>query len=669
MLKCKQIVANALCLILLTSSQTFARDEPVVELDAIVITAPREHPSLEASSPEAPSTAIHVGKTEPLADSAADLAGRLTGVHATDHGGLEAATSVSIRGSSRSQVSVHLDGVPLESASGGGVNLSEIGASGLSAVEVYKSFAPSEFGAGAVGGVINLKSRAIARGPRHRYDLGFGSFMTLLTGAEVSHGGNKGDFLFRADYRQTSGNFTFLDNNGTPLNPSDDRRVKRANNEMKSAHPYLKWVYRFDGRTRMDVVTHFFQTSAGVPGLENFQSQTAGKSLTEWMGRIAFSRNGCGNGKVTCQNDVYWRLIRSQFSDLNGEVGLGAGQDNDDRTVVFGDRLKARVDFGEIFFFQTGAEYTAEAFSPRNELAARPIGSTSTRQQMNLWWEPSLSLWHGKFKAAGQIQLVNAFYDINNDDPSLFAPGTYFSKRAEHPVAGTLAASFAPGRGVVFKASAGRAVRLPKFSELFGDQGSVLGNPQLESEKAFKFDAGVLWRGQLGKIFKNVNAEAGYFESHVEDLIQFELASGIARAGNIGRARVRGFEALISASLPRGFSLSQNYTWQRAVDSSSNRGNFLIGRPEHEANSEAAFKRGPFKAAVRLNLIDNQFLDALNTRKIRSRPRVDAQAAYRLGKRFTLAIEGKNLNGTQIVDAVGFPLPGRSFFGRVSANF
>lgn len=666
--KCKQILFGAFGLVFLGLAGARAQEEPAVELDAIVITAPRED-SRRGTAPEGPSTALKIGRAAPLSDSASDIAGRVAGVHVTDHGGLEAATSVSIRGSSRSQVAVFLDGIPLESASGGGVNLSEVNANGLSAIEIYKSFTPSDFGTSSIGGVINLKSRPIRKGWHHEYDLGGGSFSTFFAGAQASFGGEKGDVLLRADYRRTSGDFTFLDDNGTPLNFGDDRRTRRSNNEMGSVHPYLKWIYRFDERSRVEAVTHFFRTDAGVPGLMNFQSVTAKRSLTEWMGSVAFSRKDCWGGKGEWRNTVYGRFIRSQFSDPNGEIGLGAGQDNDERTTIFGDRWKAVAVLTDAFSFQAGIEYAAEAYIPRDSLAARPIGSTSTRQQANVWGEPKLSLLNGKLKLLGQTQLVNAFYDINNDDPSLFAPGTYFSARDEHPVAGTLATVFSAPAGFTFKASAGRAVRLPKFSELFGDQGTVLGNPQLQSEKSLKFDGGVLWRGDFGAVFKDVVVEAGYFESRVNDLIQFELASGLVRAANVGRGRMRGVEALISAKLMHGFSLSQNYTWQRAVDLSVNRGNFLVGRAEHESNTEVAFARGPFKTAVRLNFVDNQFLDALNTRKVDARARIDAEASYGLGKRVTLGAEAKNVTGTQIVDAVGFPLPGRSFFGRVSASF
>lgn len=668
MSKCKQILLGSIGLVFLGLATARAQEEPAVELDAIVITAPRED-YRGAPSPEEPSSAVKTGSAAPMSDSASDVAGRIAGVHVTDHGGLEAATSVSIRGSSRSQVAVFLDGIPLESASGGGVNLSEINANGLSVIEVYKSFTPADFGTSSVGGVINLKSRPIRKGWHHEYDLGGGSFATFFAGAQASFGGEKGDVLLRADYRRTDGDFTFFDDNGTPLNPGDDRRTRRLNNDMGSIHPYLKWTYRFDDRSRLDAVTHFFRTDSGVPGLQNFQSSTANRALTEWMGSVTISRTECWGGKGEWRNAVYGRFIRSQFSDPNGEIGLGAGQDNDDRTAIFGNRWSAGFVLTEALSFRAGAEYAAEAYIPRDALAARPIGSTSTRQQANFWWEPKLSIINGKLKASAQAQVVNAFYDINNDDPSLFAPGTYFSRRAEHPFAGTLAAAFSAPAGFTFKASAGRAVRLPKFAELFGDQGIVLGNAQLLSEKSLKFDGGILWRGGFGPALEDVAIEAGYFESHVDDLIQFELASGLARAANVGRARVRGVEALVSAKLPFGISLSQNYTWQRAEDLSVNRGNFLVGRAEHEANTEVSLKRGPFKTAVRLNFVDDQFLDALNTRKVNARVRLDAEVNYDIGKRVTVGAEAKNITGSQIVDAVGFPLPGRSFFGRVSASF
>lgn len=653
-------------LAILVGTQALAADEPVVEIDKIVIKAPAAE---ESPTPQTPSTQIKVPRQAPVATTVSDLVGRSSGVHILNHGGLEAATSVSIRGSSHAQVEVYLDEVPIQTAGGEGVGLEHFAVSSLERIEIFKSFTPGEFGASAIGGVISLQSKPVAKGFHHAYGLGFGSFTTIFGHAEASYGGSKSDILFKTDFRSTEGNFTYLDDNGTPLNSGDDQTAERQNNEALIVHPYLKWQHRFDDRSMLTITNHFFRMDSGVPGLQNFQSQTAGRSLSEWLGQVKFERGGYFDGRFSLANTSYWRLIKSQFSDLNGEIGLGAGQDNDNDTVVFGNRLLGAASVADFLILKPVAEYVVERFQPRDYLAADSIGSASVRQQLNLTLEPDFLFWDGRFTLSTQLRLVNAFYDINNDDPSLAASGTFFDRRVEHPWLAHAAANLEAFPGFFLKASGGRAVRLPKFSELFGDQGYVLGNAQLESETSLKFDGGVLYKKSLEGVINHWRVEANYFEMHTDNLIQFELANGLARAANLGEARVRGVEFVLSARLLKYFEVTQNYTWQRSHDEAVNPGNFLIGRPEHEFNTGLTFDKKPFHAGVFANFIDNQYLDSLNTQRVDDRLRWDTEASYTFKDKVLFGLELKNITGTQIVDAVGFPLPGRSIFGRVEAEF
>jgi iron complex outermembrane receptor protein len=196
-----------------------------------------------------------------------------------------------------------------------------------------------------------------------------------------------------------------------------------------------------------------------------------------------------------------------------------------------------------------------------------------------------------------------------------------------------------------------------------------LGNPQLSREKSIKFDAGLSWQRSFDLWLREWRWELTYFENHVDDLIQLELANGLARANNLGQARIRGLEAVARFKLFDFLELSQNYTWQLPRDLVSGVNGRLVGRPEHEANLVIAFKKGPFFISTGLNYIDKQYLDRLNTQVLRHRSRWDAQLSYRFRKKIHLGLEAKNILGTQIVDAVGFPLPGRSFMGSVNLKF
>lgn len=661
------LIRHFLFFILFCPAIAFAGDAEFVDIDKITL--------IEKKSSDDDLTTRDHGDTIPVKTttasphSVADVVGTSAGVHIQRYGGLEAATAISIRGSGSNQVETFLDGIPLDSAAGQGVDLGLLPADALAQIRVYKSFTPSELGGGAIGGVIDLKSRPIQTGLSQKYHLGYGSFNTVSAGAEIRKGGQDHDFLFGIDYRSTSGNFTFLDDNGTPVNLADDARVERQNNESQTIHPYFQWHYRFDDQTNLSFTNHFFRVDSGVAGLQSFQSQTASRSLTEDAGRIALSHEGFWGGDWQVTQAFYWRFIQSQFSDPNGEIGLGLAQDNDNRTVILGDRIlwRGQIRPNLVLFF--GPEYAFEHFLPKDYAAASPVGSSSVRQQVNFLLEPRWQLGQGKLVLSGQVKSLNVFYDINNDDPSLATPGSFTSQRWENQVSTYAALQFFPCDAVILKASAGRAVRLPKFAEMFGDQGYVLGNPSLTSEKSLKYDVGASWRKNFSGLVKKIAVSTSYFESHTDDLIQFEMASGFAQASNVGAALIRGVEAQSRLEISNSFTWSQDYTFQSAQDRAVNFGKYLVGRPEHEYHSRLEFNHHPWGTYIGLGWIANQYLDALNTQKIDSRFTADVGAWIWFKDRYRLGVEALNLTNSQIVDAIGFPLPGRSFWGRVEANF
>ena len=645
-------------------SSSNLKAETVVEIDKIIIT---ESQKIETTI--APSSSHIIKSTSPKTESAADVISRTSGVHIRKFGGLESSTAVSIHGSSSQQVGIFLDGVPLQTASGEGVGLSQIATSSLAKIEIYKMFSPSEFGAGAIGGVINLSTQESEEGFSQRYGLSFGSFLTFESNANLSFGNKKNDFVFGIDYRRTKGNFSFTDNNGTPLNSNDDVKAERQNNASQNIHPHIKWRHRLDAKTEISLSSHLFYIDRGIPGLENFQSLTAHLTTMENLGSLGLKRKGLFNGKAKYTNTVFWRYIKSQFDDLDAEIGLGQAQDNDNKTVVFGDRFIWQTDFKKNISIIEGVEYINEWFLPKDYIATTSVGSSSKRQQLNLSLESHTELLKRKLKISTQLQNLNAFYSINDNDPSMSTPGTFISNRTENQFAGSLMVVAKPSQNLTLKSSAGRAVRLPQFMEMFGDQGYVLGNPQLTSEKSLKFDFGLNYSKEINKgVVKKLGFNTEFFETHTDDLIQFELSSGFSRASNIGKATVRGVEALINADFKKYFKWVFKYTFTWAKNT-TNSGTFLVGRPVHEINSEVNFEKGSFSSSLDINFIDRQYLDNLNTQRINNRLILNYDAGYFIKEKYRLGLEVKNITDSQIVDAVGFPLPGRSYYGRFDVYF
>ena len=170
--------------------------QSVVEIDKIVIS---DSNSGTAAANTNLNQTLSTQNEKGRFSQVSDVVSKSVGIHVQRLGGLEESTSVSIRGSSNSQVQVYLDEVPLDTASGGGIGLSQMSAASLDKVEVYKNLVPIGLGGAAVGGVFNLKSAAIKSGNHERFGLGFGSYTTYDVLAEFSHGGEDSDVVFGFD--------------------------------------------------------------------------------------------------------------------------------------------------------------------------------------------------------------------------------------------------------------------------------------------------------------------------------------------------------------------------------------------------------------------------------------------------------------------------------------
>ena len=78
-----------------------------------------------------------------------------------------------LRGSNPDQVRIYVDGVPLNIAAGGGVDISTLPIGDVERVEVYRGSSPLAFGESALGGIISITTRTpgearAARAQRHR---------------------------------------------------------------------------------------------------------------------------------------------------------------------------------------------------------------------------------------------------------------------------------------------------------------------------------------------------------------------------------------------------------------------------------------------------------------------------------------------------------------------
>ncbi|PYT37450.1 MAG: hypothetical protein DMF52_02970 [Acidobacteria bacterium] len=184
------------------------------------------------------------------------------------------------------------------------------------------------------------------------------------------------------------------------------------------------------------------------------------------------------------------------------------------------------------------------------------------------------------------------------------------------------------------KGNFGRFARLPDFVELFGNQGSVQGNPALMPERGRSLDLGLAASlPRPAGALRSARVEFTLFETLAEDLIQFiPNSQSTVLAQNFDRARIRGAELTLALGIGKRFNGSLNVTHQapRDVSGRPTDGRLLPGRPQNEMTASATLAAGPGRLFYDFTYVGRNFIDPSNTPSEALPARYLHDAGYRL---------------------------------------
>ena len=186
----------------------FAADaeSSAVVIDEIVVTATRmAEPLLKASA------SITVVTAEEIAARGAtrldEVLQDVVGLHVVSSGPRGSLSSASIRGSEAAQVLVLIDGVRLNSPQYGQFDLNQlpVAVNEIEQVEVLRGAASALYGSNALGGVINIITRAPEETPSTQVGWTEGERDTRIVSGSTSR--QAGDFRYRlgAEYQESDG--------------------------------------------------------------------------------------------------------------------------------------------------------------------------------------------------------------------------------------------------------------------------------------------------------------------------------------------------------------------------------------------------------------------------------------------------------------------------------
>jgi vitamin B12 transporter len=580
-----------------------------------------------AGDPTASATVVDAARFAGEAKDVAALVATAPGVAINDYGGLGQLATVSIRGSTSDGVLVLLDGLPLNTAFGGGVDLSSIPRAWIERIEVVRGPAGAYYGAGALGGVVNVITRR-AFLPGWSAEGSAGSFETLAVAGDAAFGGTGRVTLLGASAESTGGRFPYLYDQGLPGGPlvpsmRENNAARRASALLKSGRPV--------GEGRLDVLLQVGAGHRELPGFASSPTPWAWQDDGRAVGTARYALGDLGGG-ATLAARAHLRL------DLLDTLVTGPG-----------DAPTRQRGGGAGLALQGALPHAGGELGAAAELSGELVRADGLGQQRSRG-RAALAVREDLLALAGRLRLAPAL--------RLERDGGYTG------LSGALGLGWRMTDGLGLRASAGRTFRAPGLAELYLQQGLVAPNPGLVPEEGLAIDASLVADGPLGF------ASVGGHLTRYQDLIIYEPSDAFGRLKpfNTGQAFAGGLEAEVASAPAAGrlrATLAASYTLlvtELLRGSPAEVGHWLPYRARHRLYARAAVAPDPLEAHLEAHYVGLRYQDRRNLNPIPASLAWNAGASVAVwrGPAVRLHLEVRNLTDDRtLTDGLGNPLPSR----------
>ncbi len=648
--------------------------------------------------PSAFRTVIPAREYDDRFETVAELLDHAPGVRVRQLGGPGAASTVQIRGAKSEQVLVLLDGVRLDSAARGGVDLSTLPLRTVETIEVLRGGGAARYGSDAVGGVISIRTR--------RPEPGAGLDLSLTTGSNETSGGDGFVSLGSERLAGVVGYTNLGGENDYEFERSNARGETVTNTRLGAQFREQSGLARGEWQPREDTLVsatlHAFGADRGQPGYvrgkpldapdEVVSCTSADERLGRVVGRVSldhrFESSGTLEAALSYRDERYdvhdhWRRPDSGVPEL-------VGCDYLDPLVVDEDRasLRESESAGELGYAGTTWYLGPLELTPRSTLALRFEGAEGDdlsgvdRQVGTFFLQQEFALFDRRLRLFPALGVDAA----RTGSTTVLAPGTAAS--LDLPSESDL--EWLPRIGALLeitpslrlKGNLSRGFRRPNFTELFHpDLGFVSGNPALSPEKSTSWDVGL--EGALPPLgpLSRLSFEVAYFGRDLEDPIEWvDESSRRLRPRNLDDATVRGVELQLSGRLRR-LELAGSYTFMDSeqqvpgprlprVDPSPP----LPHTPRNRSFVSATLPVGPLRPFAELEYVDSFTLNQAGRLRAPETTQIDLGVSLFLHelpglrwlpRSFSATLELQNATDETIVDSIGLPLPGRLWYLRL----
>ena len=598
-------------------AQTNANAQDGLVLDTIVVTPLRRATSLQRST-----SSVTVIDSQEIGRSAApDLQSLLQhypGISITTNGGQGSSSNLYIRGMSSKQTVVLVNGVRTASATTGATSLANIPLSSIDRIEIAKGAHSSQYGADAMGGVINIITKqggscgersfcgSVTTGVTHPWggyasaslqgqskdgiDYAFGAAVTGTQGYNFKQPGTFGYEPDRDGFLQGSFNFSLAKDLDWGRIYTDGL-LSRGRNQYDATAPSFNEAYTtaFNGKigTRIDHTDDWSSTielSSGLDHSRNFRKNVSGSDLFETK-----------------------------------------------RYGIFASTEK-QFQIGSVSHVLTGG---VEAY--REEVYATTVYAETSRDLAAVFGQYSLE--YDALRFDGGVR-----YDHNEQ----FGDVVTYNAGASYEVLPDL----------VLRSSFGTGFRAPTFNELYYPG---YANPDLQPEKSRSYEVGLNWQAT-----DKMSLDMAFYQTWLRDAIMSTAPSYLPY--NVARAKITGFEATLSHRFNESWGVKGSIDLKRPIDEDSD--NDLAYRERVKATAEVSYKPvDKLDLTARLLYGGSRFANAANTNKLDPYVTADFVALYDIDAQSQLKLSIEKIFDKDYQTTSGYIAPGRTINIGLTRNF
>ena len=554
---------------------------------------------------------------------------------------------VSLRGvgaNGASRALVLLDGVPLNSPFGGWVYWNRLPRVSVESVQVNNGATSDLYGSGALGGVINIKSRTA---PATFLDFE-ASGGNKVTGATSLRGGRK----FGHWGVQFSGQALHTD--GYVLVPEDQRGevdTPAGTGDLTGSATVSRTV-RGDGHAFVRLSSFGESRRNGTPVQLNDTRITSIDLGFDWSDSVSLRLYG--------SKENFNQNFSAVAADRRSE-SLTNRQRNPSQQIGFAFQWRKAV----------GAHQTISAGAEGRDVRGHSAETTFNNSRVTAFIDAGGRQDTVGFFASDSVQFRSWFINIGarvdrwknsrgfsdrtpvtgfpsfNDFPdrteSAFSPRISVMKRFDH--------------GLSLSASVYRAFRAPTLNELYRNfrVGNVVtnANAALKAERLTGGDAGIGVDSLGGRLFVRSN----FFWSQIDDSVaNVTLSTTPAlitrQRQNLGTIRARGIEVSALVRFEKHWELSSEYllTDSTVLRFPANRGleGLLVPQvPRHQFNFQVSYTNSAWLVGTQGRFVSKQFDDDQNTLPLEGFFTLDAEVSRRVSEHVRVFAAFQNLTGSR----------------------